>query len=81
MVWYRCSLTVCTYPCQVAERGCALDINWRRKRFKPELTYSPPAQEMLQPEQKSPGDGVNQSLNGTDGDKGTVYEINLNHSR
>lgn len=70
-----------SYPCQVAERGCALDINYSRKRFKPELTYSPSAQDTLKQEQKLPDDNLNNSSNETDKDKGTLYEINLNHSR
>ena len=79
------SLIVCTYPCQVAERGCALDINWSRKRFKPELTYSPSTSETLKEEQKSSEDGLNELCNRTDKkelvDEGTLYEINLNHVR
>lgn len=79
------SLTFCTYPYQVAERGCALDIKWSRKRFKPELTYSPSAPEALKGEQTSSDDSLNQLSNSTDKkepmDKGTLYEINLNNSR
>lgn len=62
------------YPCQVAERGCALDIKWSRKRFKPELTYSPSTSERIEGEQKSSHEKER------DGGE-TMYEINLNHVR
>ena len=78
------SLIVFIYSCQVAERGCALDINSRRKRFKPDLSYSPRSAEKTG-EQKHKGshDRLNEpSEDTTDKDyKGTLYEINLNHSR
>ena len=77
------SLIVFIYPCQVAERGCALDINSRRKRFKPDLSYSPPSTEIsVEQKRKDSYDRLNEPSEDTiDKDKGTLYEINLNHSR
>ncbi|XP_078381556.1 queuine tRNA-ribosyltransferase accessory subunit 2-like isoform X2 [Oculina patagonica] len=69
-----------SYPCRVADRGCALDINLSRKRFKPDVTYSP-----AKSEQKIPDDSLKELSNTTDKkemvDAGTLYEINLNHTR
>lgn len=69
-----------SYPCQVAERGCALNLNWSRKRFKAELSYSPPAQESLEQKRKIQDDNLKNSSNGTDNDNGTLYTINLNET-
>ena len=66
------SLMEFSYPCQVAERGCALNIKWSRKRFKPELTYSPSPQATEEQEYSS--------LHVTE-DTATLHEINLNHFR
>ena len=78
-----CALTSLTYPCQAADRGCALDIKWSRKRFKPELTYSPPTQETKEQDQRHLDNSFKNepSSNNMETDKGTLYEINLNHSR
>ena len=75
------SLIFDTYPYQVADRGCALDINLRRKRFKPELTYSPAKTEQTECLE----DSLNESSNITDKkeivDAENQYELNLNHTR
>ena len=64
----------------MAERGCALNLNWSRKRFKAELSYSPPAQESLEQKRKIQDDNLKNSCNGTDNDNGTLYTINLNET-
>lgn len=80
-----CSLMFCTYPYQVTNNGCALDINWSRKRFKPELNYSPSTTETLHTEQKSTENSLNEVPNSIYNkelpDEGTLYEMNLNHPR
>lgn len=74
-----------SYPYQVTDRGCALDINWSRKRLKPELNYSPSTPEALNSEQKSSENSLNKVSNSTHNkelpDEGTLYEMNLNHPR
>ncbi|XP_074628339.1 queuine tRNA-ribosyltransferase accessory subunit 2-like [Acropora palmata] len=70
-----------SYPCLVAERGCALNINLSRKRLKPELNYSPPLQQEEETENKSLRDNRNHSWHEDEEDKGSVYEIDVNHSR
>lgn len=70
-----------SYPCQVAERGCALDINWSRKRFKPELAYSPSPQTTEELEHSNVHVTVNDSSDMANEDKATLYEVNLNHAR
>lgn len=75
------SLMEFRYPCQVAERGCALDINWSRKRFKPELTYSPSPQTTEELKHSSVHVTVSDSSDMANEDKATLYEINLNHAR
>lgn len=74
-----------SYPCQVAERGCALDIKWSRKRFKPELTYLPSASERLEGELKNSEDSLNELSTSSHQKEivggGTLFEINLNHTR
>lgn len=74
-----------SYPCQVAERGCALDIKWSRKRFKPELTYLPSASERLEGELKNSEDNLNELSTSSHQKEivggGTLFEINLNHTR
>ena len=64
----------------MAEHGCALNLNWSRKRFKAELSYSPPAQEPLEQERKIQDDNLKKSSNGTDNDKDTLYTLNLNET-
>ncbi|XP_068723839.1 queuine tRNA-ribosyltransferase accessory subunit 2-like [Montipora capricornis] len=64
----------------LSERGCALDINWSKKRFRPELTYSPTVQETEEQENKYFLDEWNHSFH-ENGDKGTMHEIDVNHSR
>lgn len=64
----------------MAERGCALNLNWSRKRFKVELSYSPPAQEPLEQKRKIQDDNLKNSSNGTDNDKDTLYTLNLNET-
>lgn len=74
-----------SYPYQVTNNGCALDINWSRKRFKPELNYSPSTTETLHTEQKSTENSLNEVPNSIYNkelpDEGTLYEMNLNHPR
>lgn len=74
-------LTVSIYPCLVAERGCALNINLSRKRLKPEINYSPPLQQEEETENKSLQDNRNHSSHEDEEDKGSVYEIDVSHSR
>ena len=79
------SLIFCSYPYQVTDRGCALDINWSRKRLKPDLTYSPSTAEVLNTQQKSSENSLKELSNSTYNkelpDEGTLYEMNLNHPR
>ena len=64
----------------MAERGCALNLNWSRKRFKSELSYSLPAQEPLEQKREIQDDNLNNSSHGTDNDNGTFYTFNLNET-
>ena len=80
-----CSLMFCTYPYQVTNRGCALDINCSRKRLKPELNYTPSTPEALHTEQKSSENSLNEVSNSIYNkqlpDEGTLHELNFNHPR
>ena len=75
----------CIYPYQITNRGFALDINWSRKRLKPELNYSPSTTEALHREQKSSENSFNEVPNSIYNkellDEGTLYEMNVNHPR
>ena len=81
----QCSLTFCSYPYQVTDRGWALDVNRSRKRLKPELNYSPSTLETFNTEQKSSEKNLNEVSNRTYNkellDEETLYEMNLNHPR
>ncbi|RMX59483.1 hypothetical protein pdam_00020123 [Pocillopora damicornis] len=82
-----CSLPMShvTLMVHTAERGCALDIKWSRKRFKPELTYLPSASERLEGELKNSEDSLNELSTSSHQKEivggGTLFEINLNHTR
>lgn len=75
----------CIYPYQVTNQGCALDINWSRKRLKPELNYSPSTTEVVLTEKKTSENSLNDVPNSISNkdlpNEGTLYEMNLNHPR
>ena len=78
------ALTFFTYPYQVTERGCALQIKWSRKRLKPDLSYTTGKHEG-----RKVGDEISDVLKKSNAiatscekeDQGRLHEININHSR
>lgn len=62
-----------------------MDIKWSRKRFRPELTYLPSASERLEGELKNSEDSLNELSTSSHQKEivggGTLFEINLNHTR